>query len=79
MNLPDEDLEEMRIDLPPPIDATKYPGALLLRDAKLLLTNHYLPLETGFCLNSEGMHYVAVSTFMPKVTGAMVSSQRQTK
>ncbi|KAF2434214.1 hypothetical protein EJ08DRAFT_496272 [Tothia fuscella] len=72
MDIPDEDLEDMVVDLPPYIDATKYPGGLLLSDADLLLINHYLPLEAGYCLNSEGMYYVSTSVVMPRVTGTMI-------
>jgi hypothetical protein len=71
-HISDEDLAEMDVHLPPPIDATKVPGALLLRDAKLLLTHPFLPMESGAALNSEGMYHIAASTYMPKVTGAMI-------
>jgi hypothetical protein len=71
-DLTEDEIAEMEVDVPLAMDPTKSPSSLLLRDAKLLLTNHYLPMETGFALNSEGMYHVAASTYMPKVTGAMI-------
>ncbi len=48
------------------------PKPLLLKDASSLLTHDYLPLETGYAINLEGMHHIASSTWMPNCTGAMV-------
>jgi hypothetical protein len=48
------------------------PRPLLLKDARTLLTNPYLPLEAGYALNSEGMYHVAGHTYMKDVTGSMI-------
>lgn len=53
------------IALPSPVNYTETPGPLLLKQAPDLLTNHWLPLEAGYALNSEGMYHVAASTLMP--------------
>ncbi|KAL4889703.1 hypothetical protein BDV59DRAFT_205058 [Aspergillus ambiguus] len=52
-------------------DPTAKPQALLLKDAHLLLEHPYLPLETGWAVAPDGMHHVAVSTYMRHCTGAM--------
>jgi hypothetical protein len=48
------------------------PAPLLLKDAKTLLTNKYLPLEAGYALNSDGMWNVAGEAYMKDVTGSMI-------
>ncbi|KAF2427765.1 hypothetical protein EJ08DRAFT_662647 [Tothia fuscella] len=48
------------------------PAPLLLRDARTLLTNPYLPLEAGYSLNTDGMWNVAGEAYMPTVTGSMI-------
>jgi hypothetical protein len=71
-DISDSELEGMQIEVPKWADATKVPGPLLLKETHLLLTNHYLPMEMGCALNSDGMYHIAASTFMPNVTGAMI-------
>jgi hypothetical protein len=51
---------------------TPLPNGLLLTDAKLLLSNPYLPLEAGISLTPDGMHHIAASTYMPGSTGTMI-------
>ncbi|KAL4885441.1 hypothetical protein BJY04DRAFT_214240 [Aspergillus karnatakaensis] len=48
------------------------PSGLCLSNAKLLLSNPYLPLETGIAVTDDGMHHIAVSTYMKGCTGAMI-------
>jgi membrane protein YqaA with SNARE-associated domain len=48
------------------------PNPLLLKEAKSLLTNPYMPFEAGFALNNEGMYHVAGHTYMKDVTGSMI-------
>jgi hypothetical protein len=48
------------------------PAPLLLKDARTLLTNPYLPLEAGYSLNTDGMWNVAGEAYMPTVTGSMI-------
>jgi hypothetical protein len=45
---------------------------LLLNDANALLKNEYLPFESGYAINEDGMYHVAASTFMPHCTGKMI-------
>lgn len=45
---------------------------LRLHDARLLLQNHYLPLETGHGLTEDNMYHVAVSTYMHKCSAEMI-------
>lgn len=45
---------------------------LPLKNAKLLLSNDYLPLEAGVALTEDGMHHIAASTYMKWSTGAMI-------
>lgn len=45
---------------------------LVLKEAKVLLTNPYLPMEAGWALNSDGMYHVAGHTYMKGVTGSMI-------
>ncbi|TID24189.1 hypothetical protein E2P81_ATG02495 [Venturia nashicola] len=45
---------------------------LVLKEAKTLLTNPYLPMEAGYALNSDGMYHVAGHTYMKDVTGPMI-------
>lgn len=44
----------------------------VLKEAKVLLTNPYLPMEAGYAMNSDGMYHVAGHTYMPGVTGQMI-------
>jgi hypothetical protein len=46
--------------------------ALPLADVERLLEPAPLPAETGWCTLADGVHYVAVRTEMPGVTGEMV-------
>jgi len=46
--------------------------ALRLKDAVLLLEHDYLPMEAGYAVTSDGMNYIAASTYMPGVTGKMI-------
>jgi hypothetical protein len=48
------------------------PYGLSLKDASLLLTNDYLPLEAGVAFTADGMIHVAASTYMPGCTGEMI-------
>lgn len=45
---------------------------LSLKDVPLLLSNPYLPMETGVALCPDGMTHVAVSTVMKNCTGDMI-------
>lgn len=45
---------------------------LCLSEARSLLENDYLEVETGHGLTSDNMHHVAASTYMPGVTGDMI-------
>lgn len=67
----------MAFSLPKPIDATMHPGPIPLKDCHLLLSTSlsdpYLPMETGWALGSDGIYHVAAATYMPNVTGAMIS------
>jgi hypothetical protein len=45
---------------------------LLLKDAKVLLENEYLPFESGYAINRDGMYHIAASTFMRNCTGDMI-------
>jgi hypothetical protein len=58
-------------NLPKP-DPTTQALPLLLSEAKLMLSHEYLPLESGYGINAEGMHYVAASTWIPNCTTAMI-------
>jgi hypothetical protein len=49
------------------------PFPLLLSQAPLLLQEPYSSTETGYALNSEGMHHIAASTYMPNCNSAMIS------
>lgn len=51
---------------------TRQPQGLLLSDAHLLLSNPFLPLESGVSGNSDGMTHVAASTAMRGVTPEMI-------
>lgn len=51
---------------------TVVPQGLLLKDASLLLDNPYMPLESGYAATPDGMHHVAVTTYMRHCTGAMI-------
>ncbi|KAL4901423.1 hypothetical protein BDW74DRAFT_170142 [Aspergillus multicolor] len=51
---------------------TTTPQALLLSDAPLLLHHPYLPLDSGYALTLDGMHYITASTYMRGCSGAMV-------
>lgn len=53
-------------------DPTEQAQALLLRDAPLLLSNPYLPMECGVGYTPDGMTHIAASTVMKNVTGAMI-------
>ncbi len=66
------DHPETSISIPAKVDPTKHPSPLCLRDAPLLLSHPYLPMESGFSLNSDGMHHIAASTYMPQCSGAMI-------
>jgi hypothetical protein len=48
------------------------PAPLLLKDARTLLTNKYLPMEAGYALNTDGMWNVAGEAYMKDVTGPMI-------
>lgn len=50
---------KMSIQIPVQLNPVITPAPLLLKDAKTLLTNPYLPMEAGYALNSEGMYHVA--------------------
>jgi hypothetical protein len=52
------------VQLPALLNVTQVPAPLLLKQAPTLLTNHWLPLEAGYALNSEGMYHVAANTMM---------------
>jgi hypothetical protein len=56
----------------PKSDPTTQALPLLLSEAKLLLSHEYLPLESGYAINKEGMHHIAASTYMPNCTAAMI-------
>jgi DAPG hydrolase PhiG domain len=56
----------------PKPDPTTQALPLLLSEAKLMLSHEYLPLESGYAINAEGMHYVAASTWIPNCTTAMI-------
>jgi hypothetical protein len=56
----------------PKSDPTIQAVSLLLSEAKLLLSHEYLPLESGYAINAEGMHHVAAATYMPNCTAAMI-------
>ena len=45
---------------------------LLLKDARKLLQDDYLPVETGHGLTSDGMYHVAASTYMPGCSAEMI-------
>jgi hypothetical protein len=51
--------------------APSSPG-LPLKEANLLLSNPYLPLEAGVAITEDGMHHIAASTYMRDCTGAML-------
>ncbi|KUJ14149.1 uncharacterized protein LY89DRAFT_686673 [Mollisia scopiformis] len=53
--------------------AESSPFPLLVSEAKLLLTNPYPPTETGYAVNSEGMHHIAATTYMPNCTSEMIA------
>jgi hypothetical protein len=46
---------------------------LRLQDAKLLLSNDYQPVETGWAFNEDGMAHIAATTYMPNCTSEMIS------
>ncbi|OGM46085.1 hypothetical protein ABOM_005648 [Aspergillus bombycis] len=48
------------------------PYGLSLKDASLLLTHEYLPLEAGVAHTADGMIHIAASTYMKGCTGAML-------
>jgi hypothetical protein len=62
----------MALVVPGVIDPTIVAGPLTVKQAPLMLTNPYLPFEAGYALNSDGMHHVAASTYMPNISGDMI-------
>lgn len=51
---------------------TKEPQGILLKDAHLLLSNPYLPMESGVAVNSDGTTHIAADTTMLDVTAEMI-------
>ena len=45
---------------------------LQLRDARTLLQNNYLPVESGHGLTCDNMYHIAASTYMPGCTAEMI-------
>src|SRR6187402_2528638 len=45
----------------------------ILHDPKLLLSSPYQAVETGYASNSDGMHHIAATTYMPNCTAAMIA------
>jgi hypothetical protein len=60
------------LQFPIPLNASITPSPLLLQDAPSLLSTPYMPMESGYALNSDGMYHVAASTYMKDVTGDMI-------
>lgn len=62
MTTPEETIPEVQ----------RLPGPLRLEDAKLLLSNDYLPLESGFAYDANGMLHVAAVIYMPNCSAEMI-------